>query len=285
MAVLKIFNGAAFEAFPGSGGLTAGATVVTAAAVLTAGVIPVGDDGVRGVKDNTGAVELVSTTLRKLTQFTDSNGKTNLFFVPLWVSGDANFFVLSNASEGSAPRLTASNVIGDANVNAEYHTKGTGSHEFLGDLNVTGDLGVTGTVKLDASTSAQIIDENDNPLHIFRHSGAGDANHLTEFNTAAGGSPGFDTDGTDTDIDFLVIPKGAGSSIFAGTRSLRAPTGTGFERPISPVNGDMRYNSTTSKFEIRENGVWINPGNGGGASGEFHSVLYAEAEEFAINTF
>ncbi|MCM2282619.1 MAG: hypothetical protein NDI61_12320, partial [Bdellovibrionaceae bacterium] len=52
----------------------------------------------------------------------------------------------------------------------------------------------------------------------------------------------------------------------AGTDSLLIPRGTTAQQPGTPVNGMMRYNSTTNKFEARENGVWVNM-IGGGAGG------------------
>lgn len=43
-----------------------------------------------------------------------------------------------------------------------------------------------------------------------------------------------------------------------GDEKLTLPTGTTAQRPSSPVNGDVRYNTTTNKVEAYENGTWIN---------------------------
>lgn len=37
------------------------------------------------------------------------------------------------------------------------------------------------------------------------------------------------------------------------------PFGTTAQRPSVAVNGTFRYNTDTSKFELYQNGVWINP--------------------------
>ena len=37
------------------------------------------------------------------------------------------------------------------------------------------------------------------------------------------------------------------------------PLGTTAQRPSIAVNGTFRYNTDTSKFELYQNGVWINP--------------------------
>ena len=42
------------------------------------------------------------------------------------------------------------------------------------------------------------------------------------------------------------------------TSAIGLPNGTTAQRPSSPLNGDMRYNSTTSKVEVYENGAWKN---------------------------
>lgn len=44
--------------------------------------------------------------------------------------------------------------------------------------------------------------------------------------------------------------------VCAGTEKLRLPRGTTAERPASPVNGDIRYNTTTNRVEAFENGEW-----------------------------
>jgi hypothetical protein len=44
------------------------------------------------------------------------------------------------------------------------------------------------------------------------------------------------------------------------TGSLTVPAGTTAQRPASPVNGMVRYNSTTNRLEGYVNGVWVNIG-------------------------
>ena len=42
------------------------------------------------------------------------------------------------------------------------------------------------------------------------------------------------------------------------TGAMLLPNGTTAQRPASPVLGQMRYNTTTSRAEIYQGGVWVN---------------------------
>lgn len=42
------------------------------------------------------------------------------------------------------------------------------------------------------------------------------------------------------------------------TGYLQLPVGTTAERPVSPANGMMRYNTTTSVIETYNAGTWVN---------------------------
>jgi len=53
--------------------------------------------------------------------------------------------------------------------------------------------------------------------------------------------------------------------VFGGTGFMLIPKGTTAERPVSPANGYMRYNTTTNQFEGYQGGEWGQLG--GGATG------------------
>lgn len=48
----------------------------------------------------------------------------------------------------------------------------------------------------------------------------------------------------------------ASNPVIPGTGAIQIPSGTTASRPASPVNGDLRYNTTTQTFEGYANGVW-----------------------------
>ena len=58
-----------------------------------------------------------------------------------------------------------------------------------------------------------------------------------------------------------------GEVIFNSTGSIQLPAGTTAQRPGSPTNGDIRYNSTDHEVEAYKNGNWLNVGSGAGSTG------------------
>jgi hypothetical protein len=56
----------------------------------------------------------------------------------------------------------------------------------------------------------------------------------------------------------------ADNPILGGTASLTLPIGTSGNRPVAPVNGMIRYNTTTSRFEGYQGGAWVTAGTGDG---------------------
>jgi hypothetical protein len=62
--------------------------------------------------------------------------------------------------------------------------------------------------------------------------------------------------------------------VFTGTGFMLVPKGTTAERPVSPVNGEIRYNTTTSQFEGYQGGAWGQLG--GGATGGGGDEVFQE---------
>ena len=62
-----------------------------------------------------------------------------------------------------------------------------------------------------------------------------------------------------------------GTVSMTGTGFLLIPKGTTAERPVSPVDGEIRYNTTTSQYEGYSGGLWGQLGGGatGGGTGVF----------------
>jgi hypothetical protein len=77
---------------------------------------------------------------------------------------------------------------------------------------------------------------------------------------------------TNTAITGNLTVTGNGS--FGGTGVLLIPKGTTAQRPVSPVEGDMRYNTDTDQFEGYQGGAWGQLG--GGATGGGGDEVFVE---------
>ena len=55
-------------------------------------------------------------------------------------------------------------------------------------------------------------------------------------------------------------PTFTGDVVISSTSALQLPSGTTAQRPASPTNGDIRYNSTTASFEGYANSAWASIG-------------------------
>jgi len=56
--------------------------------------------------------------------------------------------------------------------------------------------------------------------------------------------------------DFSVKVDMTDGVIMDTTNNLLMPKGTTAQRPVAPVNGMLRYNTTTDQVEVRQNNAW-----------------------------
>ena len=75
-------------------------------------------------------------------------------------------------------------------------------------------------------------------------------------------------------VGLLVNPTLSGDVTMSGTAFVLIPKGTTAQRPVSPVDGEMRYNTDTSQFEGYANGAWGQLG--GGATGAGGDEVFVE---------
>jgi len=69
-------------------------------------------------------------------------------------------------------------------------------------------------------------------------------------------------------------PTFTGNVTMSSTGFALIPAGTTAERPVSPANGQIRYNTTTSQFEGYQGGAWGQLG--GGATGAGGDEVFQE---------
>lgn len=113
---------------------------------------------------------------------------------------------------------------------------------------------LTGSVASDGQTPMTgNLDLNTNKIvNLVAGSASGDAIEFAQFKT-----PTFTGDVTITSTGFVLISAG-----------------TTAQRPVSPANGQIRYNTTTSQFEGYQGGAWGQLG--GGATGAGGDEVFVE---------
>ena len=83
----------------------------------------------------------------------------------------------------------------------------------------------------------------------------------------------------------------------SGNSGVVIPIGTTAQRDATPADGTIRYNTDTTKFELYQNSVWINPANrgtvtitkdtytGDGSTAAFGPMSESPASDAAIQVF
>jgi hypothetical protein len=72
----------------------------------------------------------------------------------------------------------------------------------------------------------------------------------------------------------FATPTFTGNVTMTSTGYVLIPAGTTAQRPVSPANGEMRYNTTTDQFEGYQGGAWGQLG--GGATGGGGDEVFVE---------
>ncbi len=71
--------------------------------------------------------------------------------------------------------------------------------------------------------------------------------------------------------------------VFTGTEFMLIPKGTTAERPLVPVDGEMRYNTDTNQFEGYQGGAWGQLG--GGATGGGGDEVFVENSRIVTTNY
>ena len=65
---------------------------------------------------------------------------------------------------------------------------------------------------------------------------------------------------TATNANITLTPQGTGNVVISSNQTLVIPVGTDAQRPATPTNGMIRYNSDRSRYESYNNGYWLQLG-------------------------
>ena len=143
---------------------------------------------------------------------------------------------------------------------------------------------LTGSVAADGQTPMTgALDMNSQKIkNLAAGTIAGNAIEYTQFIIATSSAVNI-TGGTinGTNIGQTTAAKGkftdleaTGSVTFSGTSFVLIPKGTTAQRPLVPVEGEMRYNTDTNQFEGYAAGAWGQLG--GGATGGGGGTVFVE---------
>jgi hypothetical protein len=150
------------------------------------------------------------------------NGTTNLT--------DANI-------TGTLNQTGVVTVVGDIDQTGDFTTSGTAT--------ITGNITATGTLAVgDISVAGHTIEVTtlDTDLNLIPN-GTGDV----VFEDIRVHNNNFES--TQPNQDIVIQPNGTGNVVIDNNQSLQIPVGTDAERPASPTNGMVRYNTDRSQYE------------------------------------
>ena len=167
-------------------------------------------------------------------------------------------------------------------TSSNFSTSGTAD---TGALSVTGNITVTGTVDgRDIATDGTKLDGIEALADVTDATNVAAAGAVMDSDFGSNGiavrtSSGNYTNRTVTGTsDEITIADGDGVSgnptvgiadnaQLPGTEGIRLPVGTTAQRPGTPAEGDLRYNSTTTAIEGYQDSAWVQLGSGSGGSG------------------
>ena len=84
-------------------------------------------------------------------------------------------------------------------------------------------------------------------------------------------------------VEYVQFTSAFVNPTFGGTGFMLIPKGTTAQRPVSPADGYMRYNTTTNQFEGYQGGAWGQLG--GGATGGGGDEVFVENGVTVTNSY
>jgi hypothetical protein len=135
----------------------------------------------------------------------------------------------------------------------------TGDINQTGNFTTSGNVQVTGNVEVTGSLQLPLIDITDNTISTRQ---TGTDLHLTANGTGKIlvedlAIEGNQIKSTVTNANITLKPIGSGIVYIDSNQSLLIPVGDNSQRPVTPVNGMIRYNNQLGRYEGYNNGLWL----------------------------
>ena len=193
------------------------------------------------------AVTISSSTISGTASNTDlqltANG-TGRIYIPT-----NNVRVDNNLSVGGTFGVTGTSTLTDVGITGTLTQTGnfvqTGNFTSSGDVTTSGNATISGIFTIPNITiSGSTITTNTSNLDLT----------LTANGSGGVIVQGLKVNGTDisstaTNANITLTPNGTGNVVISGNQSLALPSGTISQRPQTPTNGMIRYNTELSRYE------------------------------------
>jgi hypothetical protein len=172
----------------------------------------------------------------------------------------SNFSVTNNVAITGTLTVSGTSTLGVVGITGTITQTGdfnqTGNFSTSGNVTVSGNITGSGSLTIPNITiSGNTITTNTGNLDLYLlANGTGsvfaESIKVTNNNIQASGSYN----------NILLTPQSTGSVVINNTQSLVVPVGTAAQRPGTPTNGMVRYNSDVNRYEGYANGYWTNLG-------------------------
>jgi hypothetical protein len=181
--------------------------------------------------------DLSGTIVAGLGVFAGSSSQNSVYLVPYGSAGTANTVL---ASKGAGSVFFATNTNNNSTANnqvAVTHTASavnyvqvtgaaTGARPALSAQGSDSSIGLTYVAKGTGSTSRHAFQTGSGTQFLVVDSGVGTVNTLQVYGSASGSAPVLSSQGSDTNIDLTLTPKGTGNVRFGTyTGTILTPTG------------------------------------------------------------
>ena len=164
-----------------------------------------------------------------------------------------------------AQNLTVGGTLAVTGTTSLSNTKIVGAITQTGNLNLTGNFTTSGNTQVTGNITATGI------LQLPQITISGNTIATTPANTdlvltAAGSGSIVAQDikvttnviaSVSANSDITLTPQGTGGVIIDSTNAFKIPVGTDAQRPISPANGMIRYNTDRTRYEGYTGSYWI----------------------------
>jgi hypothetical protein len=183
-----------------------------------------------------------------------ANGTGNVYIPSNNLQVDQNAHITGTLTVNNTTTLVDTGITGTLTQTGNYTQ--TGNFTTTGNVQVTGNFTVSGTLTIpDISISGgtlQTTVTNEDLKLLANGTGSVIVEQLSIYNN--------NLSSTQTNQNILLTPQGTGSVVINNNQSLQVPVGTTLQRPSTPSNGMVRYNTDNSRYEGYASGYWTNLG-------------------------